>query len=214
MTTSIVDYQYVLEFINVFEQPIYTRENVWEHSDIVNLRIALIEEELSELKDAILADDQIEIIDAICDILYVVHGMRITFGMNSVQIPKERVRPIRIDIFEHLTPLLSSLKQACTDRNWDIADSLTRDLLSFIYSIGNSYDLERCMKIVHDSNISKSCRSESEAQETVDWYKANESKYDSPTYRKSVKGGNYWIVYNQSSGKILKNKNYIRVQFV
>ena len=40
----------------------------------------------------------------------------------------------------------------------------------------------------------------------------NNSPYDSPHYRKS-KNNKYWVVYNKSTGKILKNYKYTPASF-
>lgn len=50
--------------------------------DIVDLRVDLIEEELQELKDAIADNDLIEVADALTDILYVVYGAGLCFGVD------------------------------------------------------------------------------------------------------------------------------------
>ena len=46
------------------------------------VRIALIEEELSELVEAILSDDIVEVADALADLLYVVSGASHVFGID------------------------------------------------------------------------------------------------------------------------------------
>ena len=56
---------------------------------IQNLRIKLIEEELSELKDAIKNNDIVEVADALTDILYVTYGAGHAFGINLDQCFKE-----------------------------------------------------------------------------------------------------------------------------
>ena len=96
-------------------------------------------------------------------------------------------------------------------------------------NINNIFD------IVHNSNMSKLCKSEEEAKETVSFYnhkyemynnhyqefcerfgkdseeaKILYSPYDSPYYYKS---GNYYLVKNKSTGKALKSINYIPVLF-
>jgi hypothetical protein len=57
---------------------------------------------------------------------------------------------------------------------------------------------------------------EEDAVETVRIYKEKyengKSPYDTPTYRRS-KDGTYWVVYNQSTGKILKNYKYTPANF-
>lgn len=71
---------------------------------------------------------------------------------------------------------------------------------------------DEAFNIVHKSNMSKLCSSEDEAKQTVEWYKKNEKRYDSPTYRKSA-CDKYWVIYNQSTGKVLKSINYTPANF-
>lgn len=77
-------------------------------------------------------------------------------------------------------------------------------------------DLDKAFDIVHTSNMSKLCLTEEDAIETVRRYKMQynngSSVYDTPTYRKS-KDGLYWVVYNQSTGKILKSHKYTPANF-
>tara|TARA_R110000823_G_scaffold120297_2_gene244967 strand:+ start:511 stop:888 length:378 start_codon:yes stop_codon:yes gene_type:complete len=55
---------------------------IWPAKDIIRLRVALIEEELQELRDAIADRDMIEVADALTDILYVVYGAGQAFGID------------------------------------------------------------------------------------------------------------------------------------
>jgi predicted HAD superfamily Cof-like phosphohydrolase len=77
------------------------------------------------------------------------------------------------------------------------------------YQMGITFgiDVNDAFEIVHQSNMSKLCVSEEEAKQTVEWYLKNESRYPTPTY-KSASDGNHWIVYEQSTGKVLKSINY------
>ena len=131
------------------------QKNVFdENPDLVKLRLSLIQEEVRELQDAIKDKNFTEVVDALSDILYVVYGAGVSFGI----------------------------------------------------------DLNKSFDIVHESNMSKSCKTEEEAQQTVKWYKNNDTPYDSPDYRKSD-DGKYWVVYNKSTGKILKSINYTPANF-
>jgi len=86
-------------------------------------------------------------------------------------------------------------------------------LLCSVYCMGLDIgmDMDKAFNLVHESNMSKLCSSEKEAIDTVLWYlkeyKENRLPYDSPNYRKSD-DGKYWVVFNASSGKILKSINY------
>ena len=94
----------------------------------------------------------------------------------------------------------------------ETVDALS-DILYVVYGMGRAIgvDLDKAFKLVHKSNMSKLCKNEDEAKKTVEWYKNqyNEGKqpYDSPNYRKSP-NGKYWVVYNESTSKILKSINY------
>lgn len=61
---------------------------------------------------------------------------------------------------------------------------------------------------VHSSNMSKLCNTIQEAQDSVEWYKKNKLDiYPEPDYRKADSGEGY-VIYNKSSGKVLKNINW------
>jgi len=94
----------------------------------------------------------------------------------------------------------------------EIVDALI-DTLYVVYGACASYgiDADKAYDLVHKSNMSKLCVSEDEARQTVEHY-ATDSRYDSPSYRRSENGG-YWVVFNQSTGKILKSINYKPVSF-
>mgnify|MGYP005840051651 CR=1 FL=1 len=110
------------------------------------------------------------------------------------------------------------LEDAVKEKNMTETFDALSDILYVVYGMGASLglDLDKGIELVHDSNMSKSCMSEKEAKDTVQWYKekysSGEQPYDSPSYRKSD-DGNYWIVYNSSTGKILKSINYSPVDF-
>ena len=68
-------------FMKTFGQEVRTKASF--SSDKINkLRVDLIEEELQELKDAILKKDLKETVDALTDILYVTYGAGHAFGVN------------------------------------------------------------------------------------------------------------------------------------
>jgi len=52
------------------------------NSDIVKLRVDLIDEELRELQEACETKDMVEVADALSDLLYVVYGAGHAFGID------------------------------------------------------------------------------------------------------------------------------------
>ena len=67
-------------------------------------------------------------------------------------------------------------------------------------------DLDVIFDQVHKSNMSKICQTEEEAKETVRKYKEEDARYDSPNYKPT--GDGRFVVYNESTKKILKSHLY------
>lgn len=130
--------------------------DLFEQKQLLSLKLSLIEEEVGELKQAMKEKNLIEIADALADILYVVYGAGIAFGI----------------------------------------------------------DLDKAFDLVHESNLSKLCSTQEQAEETVEWYKEEfkngNSPYDSVSFRYEP-STNTFVVFNQSTGKVLKNKYYKKV---
>lgn len=72
----------VAEFHKTFNAPILDQPTI-PGADRCNLRIALLQEELDELKEAIAANDLVEIADALCDLQYVLSGAVLEFGLGN-----------------------------------------------------------------------------------------------------------------------------------
>ena len=89
------------------------------------------------------------------------------------------------------------------------------DLLVVTYGMcaNLGIDADKCLEIVNKSNLSKLCDTEDIAIQSVKCYQQEiPQRYDSPTYRKSD-CGNYWVVYNSSTSKILKSYKYTPANF-
>jgi hypothetical protein len=125
---------------------------------------------------------------------------------------------------ERLFDSLKMLKH-CLHINQDLSDpdteyyrnNFAKYLCRFIYQVYRfvealDVDINRAFNIVHSSNMSKLCKTEEVAQKTVQWYKDNNTVYDSPAYRKSDLG-DYYVVFNESTGKILKSIEYTPANF-
>lgn len=153
MTTN---FQKVKQFNQAFRLGVPTAPQprlFTEHPDLVRLKLDLIREEVRELETAVHAHDFRETVDALADILYVVYGAGIAFGI----------------------------------------------------------DMDAAFELVHQSNMSKLCKTEREAMDTVEWYREEfrheRQPYDSPVLTRDDETGMF-IVLNQTSGKILKSIAY------
>lgn len=136
----------VAEFHKTFKHPIKETPGI-PTRERANLRVSLLAEELHELKQAIEANDFIEVADALCDLQYVLSGAILEFGL---------------------------------------ADKF-KDLFNE----------------VHRSNMSKACKSEQEAKETIQHYRKN---HQCDAYHKEEES--LFLVYRSNDNKTLKSINY------
>ena len=86
------------------------------------------------------------------------------------------------------------------------------DILYVVYGMAASLGInaDKAFNIVHESNMSKICSNEADAQETLRQYK-EDSRYDSPMYEQI--GPNQYLVKNASTGKVLKSYKYKPTNF-
>lgn len=213
--------------------------NILNDKKLVKLRLDLIKEEINELKDAIKDKNFTEIRDAIGDIIYVINGMGVSFGIDIDECYKDHfLKENNMSIFKHIKKVYKNTKVLTKEevyknissvrilqkfvnvieKNINIRDlhsiiKYTIHLLNQVYLLGYKYniDVDSDYNLIHKSNMSKLCKTEDEAIETVLNYKKNyiinKSPYDTPDYRLSD-DKHYYVVYNKSSGKILKSINY------
>jgi predicted HAD superfamily Cof-like phosphohydrolase len=72
----------VAEFHTTFKHPVIPAPAI-PNQQRCDLRVALLAEELDELKQAIADNDMVEIADALCDIQYVLAGAILEFGLGE-----------------------------------------------------------------------------------------------------------------------------------
>ena len=75
------NFESVKKFMHTFGQEVRTKAG-FPNDKIIGLRLDLIREELSELKEAVEKKDIKEVADALTDILYVTYGAGHAFGNN------------------------------------------------------------------------------------------------------------------------------------
>ena len=74
----------VQEFHEIYGLPVEREINI--HDEKTNaLRINLLAEELDELKEALADKDEVEVLDALIDLQYVLDGAFLSFGLHNVK---------------------------------------------------------------------------------------------------------------------------------
>lgn len=239
MTTN---YTKVIEFHEAFGLDIndILTDTILENKQLVNLRINLINEEIEELTEAYNNNDFTEVRDAIGDIIYVINGMGVSFGINidkyycdvfnltykvnsiyeNVKKKYTNIKLVNTDnlfnnkyLINRINKIFNKLKNDILHKKKYDIKKYTIHLLEQVYLIGILFNInvDNDFDLIHKSNMSKLCKDENEAIKTVNSYilkyTNNKSPYDTPNYRLSD-NKKYYVVYNKSSGKILKSINY------
>ena len=75
----------VFTFIKTFTPEQINKKPTIPNKELCTLRIALIQEELNELKEAIDKKDIVSVLDALVDLQYVLDGAFIVFGLKDVK---------------------------------------------------------------------------------------------------------------------------------
>ena len=106
---------------------------------------------------------------------------------------------------------MKELEQAVKDNDYvEMVDALA-DILYVVYGAGCriGMNMDKVFDLVHENNMSKLCSTEKEAKETVEYYLDNKGKlgYDTPSYRLAPDNV-HWVVFNESTKKILKSINW------
>lgn len=115
--------------------------------------------------------------------------------------------------------IFNELKNNTNNMNIENIPHNLANLLIFTYKMGFdiNINLDDVVYLVHESNMSKLCLDEQEAIDTVSeyikQYNSGKSPYDTPMYKKS-NDEKYYIVYNESTNKILKSIKYNIVNLV
>jgi predicted HAD superfamily Cof-like phosphohydrolase len=96
----------------------------------------------------------------------------------------------------------------------EVIDALA-DILYVVYGMGQAFgiDLDHAFKIVHASNMSKLCKNETEAIETIEYYKTLNGFHDVKVGYKLAPDNEHYVIYNMETGKILKSKYFTLPNF-
>lgn len=141
------------------------------------------------------------------------------FGVSSRDSPNLDIFYSEPELVQYRLSLVQEefeeLQDAIKAKNFaETIDALTDIqyvVLGFYTALG--IDADKAFEIVHDSNMSKLCKTEDEAKHSVKCYsEENPQRYDSPRYRRAD-DGIHWVVYNASTNKILKSYKYTPADF-
>lgn len=162
-----------------------------------DFRDNLLREEIRELRDAIVDNNRVEILDALCDIKYVNDGTANQIGRETESVE---------DVFWHnkvFTKPVSELFESLIEIKCDEVEII--NALVGIIASSSGFTLknfETALDRVHESNMSKFCYDTKTAKRTQEFYK----KQGIDTYIAPV--NKMTVVYRKGDGKVLKSVEY------
>lgn len=249
---GVINYKYNPECSNTLLE-LFDKSSKTFNEKQVRLRYELIKEEFEELKTACANLDSIEIVDALCDILYVIAGAIVYFDLSNSNVnmlleqkglvitEKIEFNERTVESIRHILLLQNDLISNIfykIDNYMEELNILTNKFINNteLFEIENTIEYSKLLDkiivnifdissifnlniydlfvIVHESNMSKVCDSEELAIESVEWYKKNELRYTSPTFREiDYNNKKYYVVYDNETKKILKSIRWKQVKF-
>lgn len=133
---------------------------------------------------------------------------------NELSFKRDVFNNCRERVYESFNPVMhekAELEEAMLTHNYNKVISSLVNLTYYVYSLGYKFgvDLDCAFDAVYQNNMSKLCLTEEEAKLTVKYYFDNKEKlgYNTPNYRKAP-DNKHWVVYNESTRKILKSINW------
>lgn len=191
----------VEEFQRASGQPVSDtpRELTKEEYDF---RDNLLREEIRELQYAIVDNNRVEILDALCDIKYVNDG---TANMVGYEQEDRAFFNFRDSFDDDKDELLRTFE------NYDLndvesIDDINHSCITLTKFLGISVEnFKIALDRVHESNMSKFCNDIKTAERTLEFYsKQGIDTYIEPKEKK-------FVVYRQGDGKVLKSVEYYPV---
>lgn len=169
------------------------------------LRITLIEEEFDEVCKAIESGDRENLAKELADLLYVILGTMVNFGMNAA---REDYLPMRsMAVPKYIDLSVERLCDGLAENSIRDTFAALSDLAEFVYDFVEYYDFidqfDEIFDEVHRSNMSKSCNF-NEALETLKFYEIQKDTLCT----KVETAKDVFVIKRSSDGKLLKPVNY------
>lgn len=158
----------------------------------ITLSKSLIEEELEEYTQAVLEEDKIEQLDAIGDLFFVAVQLECMYRKPTYK-STELNRSI---IYKAIESLLSQEDNSFS-KVVEVLNNLSKQL---------NVDLHDLVQEIYNSNMSKLCKDEQTAQETVEEYK---KKGVETYYKVCTTDSSKYIVYRSQDNKVLKSVDFV-----
>lgn len=186
----------VAEFMRISGQLVASEPRQLTKEEL-DFRDTLLREEIRELQYAIVDNNRVEILDALCDIVYVALGTCNSLGIKHKFLYSDYHDPLYDEFQETLNALI----------RYSNEDYCIRSVVTMCYELARHFkftlkNFEEALDRVNSSNMSKFCLDTKTAERTQQFYKEQGiDTYIEPKEKVTV-------VYRQGDGKVLKSIEY------
>lgn len=171
-----------------------------------DFRDNLLREEIRELQYAIVDNNRVEMLDALCDIKYVNDGTANAEGW----VQDDAIHESDYDAWERFQSkdlIIKDNMELLSIVNSKDCDMINESVYCLAYAFGFTLEnFKEALKRVHLSNMSKFCHNRAEIDATIQYYKGKGIEVTTTLREKQT------VVYRKEDGKVLKNVNYIPVR--
>lgn len=222
MATITTQIAQVAQFMKVAGQAVNTKPTAVSLG-VAKLRYNLIIEEITgknEFQYCAERDDVVGMLDGLCDILYVVYGAALTFGVDissdneAPSVANSRLASAfdSIESFKYMTSNAEKFKKAYEEDNYNEIRSVLAAITFLVYKYAKkiNVDLAGAFDEVHKSNMSKFSETKEHAEASVAARQAGGDEKYNDVYVTSVEveGTEYWMIKRNEDHKILKSLNF------
>lgn len=194
---------------SAFRKVVKTFPNTTHTDDVTDI-LSKTKDYLKQLENAVMQKNYTHTINIVGYILH--HSQVFSNNLEKHIFINDNVTYMLNKIKDYL----KQLEDAVTQKNYTHTVNILGYIVYYAYLFCSDLgtDMDLAFATVHDNNMSKLCFTEDDAKLTVEYYEQNKDSlgYDSPKYRLSP-NNEYWVVYNESTKKILKSIKWKPVDF-
>ena len=209
---NVTNIEKVKEFMQTSNQYISRHIRIAKNNrPLIKLRNSLLLEEINELITAINEKNEVEALDALCDIEYIILGTALTYGCTKTDLKHSFVYNKHTNT-NNMLLLAKDLNNVLENEQCGSVINKIIDFLNCLNSITCNLDyqevVQEAFNRVHISNMSKFCTTAEETYETIEKYAKDNIKIICVVHKE------LYVVHRESDNKVLKGINYKKVDLL
>ena len=206
---NVTNIEKVKEFMQTSNQYVSRHIRIAKNNrPLIKLRNSLLLEEINELITAINENNEVEILDALCDIEYIILGTALTYGCTKTDLKHQFVYNKHTNV-KNISFIAEELNNVLKNEQCGSVINKIIDFLNCLNSITHILGYEKVVQEafdrVHISNMSKFCTTAEETYATIEKYARDNITIVCIVHKE------LYVIHRESDNKVLKGINYKKV---